>query len=331
MILDFFYKTLLLLRKGLNSIRKPAYSCAINVDVNNPDEASNLISQKISEGKPLMIARYGSTELATVGNYLGVKSTNKIGDFITGKIPQWWWSSSLLNQMNKWSGFFPPTKEKISHFCELMLNDSAQIDILGCWTGGEELMKPYHRDAKYVHLRSLEPFWSSNPWSAALEDKKVLVIHPFADDILNQYNEHRTELFEDQRILPKFKSLTVIPAVQTLGSSDPRFKDWFEALRWMEEEIKKVDFDVALIGCGAYGLPLAAYVKRLGKQGIHLGGALQLLFGIKGRRWEDPNYGVKEWGIPKGSYSSMINRFWISPNDKYKPNAANAVEGACYW
>lgn len=26
-------------------------------------------------------------------------------------------------------------------------------------------------------------------------------------------------------------------------------------------------------------------------------GALQLLFDIKGKRWEDPNYGVKEWGL----------------------------------
>jgi glycerol-3-phosphate dehydrogenase len=49
----------------------------------------------------------------------------------------------------------------------------------------------------------------------------------------------------------------------------------------------KKDYDVALIGCGAYGLPLASHVKRKGKQSIHLGGGLQLLFGIKGKRWDD--------------------------------------------
>ena len=46
-------------------------------------------------------------------------------------------------------------------------------------------------------------------------------------------------------------------------------------------------FDVAIIGCGAYGMPLAAMLKQAGKQAIHLGGATQLLFGIKGKRWEE--------------------------------------------
>lgn len=51
----------------------------------------------------------------------------------------------------------------------------------------------------------------------------------------------------------------------------------------MQDEISKEDYDICLIGCGAYGFSLAAYVKRCGKQAIHMGGALQLLFGIKGK------------------------------------------------
>ena len=58
----------------------------------------------------------------------------------------------------------------------------------------------------------------------------------------------------------------------------------------MKAQIDKEDFDICLIGAGAYGFPLAAYVKRKGKKAVHLGGALQLLFGIKGSRWEDPNH-----------------------------------------
>ena len=55
----------------------------------------------------------------------------------------------------------------------------------------------------------------------------------------------------------------------------------------MENEIDKHDYEVCLIGCGAYGLPLAAHVKKQGKKAIHIGGALQLLFGIMGKRWID--------------------------------------------
>lgn len=54
-----------------------------------------------------------------------------------------------------------------------------------------------------------------------------------------------------------------------------------------------VDYDIVLLGCGAYGFPLAAYAKRRGKQAIHMGGSLQLLFGIKGKRWEDQNYAIR--------------------------------------
>ena len=52
----------------------------------------------------------------------------------------------------------------------------------------------------------------------------------------------------------------------------------------MEERIGKIDFDVALLGCGAYGLPFAASIKRMGKKAVHLGVATQILFGIKGKR-----------------------------------------------
>ena len=99
----------------------------------------------------------------------------------------------------------------------------------------------------------------------------------------------------------------------------------------MKKEIDSKEYDICLIGCGAYGFPLAAHIKRKGKKAVHLGGALQLLFGIKGKRWENPNYGVKEWGIPYGSYSTLINQYWISPNQNEKPTNANQVENGCYW
>ena len=97
----------------------------------------------------------------------------------------------------------------------------------------------------------------------------------------------------------------------------------------MKTRIDATDYDVALIGCGAYGFPLAAHAKRMGKQSVHLGGALQLLFGIKGKRWENPNYGERELG--NGSYLQLINETWVRPSDQDKPATADQVEEACYW
>ena len=62
-----------------------------------------------------------------------------------------------------------------------------------------------------------------------------------------------------------------------------------------------------------------------------MGGALQLLFGIKGNRWEDPMYGVREWGLPENYYPRMFNEYWEKPGDETKPANAQQVEGACYW
>lgn len=82
----------------------------------------------------------------------------------------------------------------------------------------------------------------------------------------------------------------------------------------------KIDFDLAIIGCGAYGFPLAAKLKRAGKQVIHMGGATQISFGIKGRRWvENPRAEVK------------FNDAWVYPLKSETPQNCNAVEEHCYW
>jgi hypothetical protein len=321
----------------LKSLRK-AYQAILGFErdkkpecIQDADLASDVIYEALISDKPCMIARFGSTELTCLMNYIGIKHhRNKYLSYFRGETQAWWWNSKIINQMQNWSGFFPITQNKIEQFCLLMLQDIPEVDVLGSWLVGENNFKDQLISSRKVHFRLLEPFWSDIPWTSALTGKKVLVIHPFADTILNQYL-NRGKLFNNCDILPEFKCLNVIQAVQTLGDGDERFIDWFEALEYMKSEINNLDYDVCLIGCGAYGFHLAAHVKRNGKKAVHLGGALQLLFGIKGKRWEDPNYGVKEWGIPVGSYSDLMNEYWVRPGDVYKPKNANKVEGACYW
>lgn len=297
----------------------------------NPDKASDLIYNLLASDKPCMIARLGSTELSTIVNYLGIKSKkHSILKFIKGEQPEWWWNKNIMNQMEQWSGFFPSTKENLSKFSELMLNDLSEVDILGSWMSKEYYIKTYISNNNFIHLRLLEPFWSKNPWTRVLKGKKILIVHPFSEEILSQYINKKKLLFKNPLILPDFEILT-FKAVQSLGGENETFKNWFDALEYMKENIDKIDYDICLLGCGAYGFPLAAHIKRTGKKAFHLGGALQLLFGIKGKRWEDPSYGVKAWGIPYGSYSSLMNEYWIRPQDKNKPRNTLKVEGGCYW
>lgn len=298
----------------------------------DPDKASEMIYNLLMADKPCMIARFGAFELATLVNYLGVKDSNhSIIKFIKGEQPEWWWNERLIKYMNTNAGFFPPTHQAITQFCDLMMEDMKELDLLGSWVKNEVWFTNELEYIQRVHLRLLEPFWANKPWTRCLKGKRVVVVHPFAEDILVQYINNRTLLFNNLDTLPEFASLRTVKAVQSLGGENNGFKDWFDALKWMEDEIDKEDYDVCLIGCGAYGFPLAAHVKRQGKKAVHLGGALQLLFGIRGKRWENPSYGVREWGIPYGSYSSLMNKYWVRPGEGGRPKNANQVEGGCYW
>lgn len=292
----------------------------------DPDKASEMIYNLLSDDKPCMIARFGSTEMSAIINYLGVNSQqHSIWKFIQSKQPEWWWNKNIMNQMQQWSGFFPPTSENMQRFGEMMIADAKEVDLLGSWLKQENLLTHYLIScSKYVWLDFLIPFLSNNPWSRILQGKKVLVIHPFTETIRHQYNQ-REKLFVNTNVLPTFQSLNTIKAVQSLGGDNTEFKDWFEALQWMKDEMDKTDYEICLIGCGAYGFPLAAHAKRKGKKAIHLGGALQLLFGIRGRRWENP-YLNKDYDI-----SSYMNDFWVRPSAEEKPQNSENVENACYW
>lgn len=297
----------------------------------NSEQASEIIYNLLSSSQPCMISRFGSTELSTIVGILEMrKKCHSPLNYIIGKSPAWWNKTFLCNQIRDFSGFFPAEPELVEDFVNLVLEDIKQIDVLGSWVQAEKYLDRELVHSTKVFLKDLEPFWTTKPWSMALKGKKVLVVHPFANQILTQYNKHKSQLFKNPLVLPDFE-LETIPAVQSLGGENNKFKNWFEALQSMKDEIDKHNYDICLIGCGAYGMSLAAHVKRRGKKAVHLAGALQLLFGIIGNRWENPIYGVKEWGIPIGTYSNLINEFWVRPGEEGRPKNANKVEGACYW
>jgi hypothetical protein len=288
----------------------------------NKEYASSLIYNALISDHPVMIARLGSTELNCMINYLGVtdkQNYKTINGYIRNQTPPWWWEKIILRKMQNWSGFFPINLENIEQFCKLMITDLNQVDILGSWLKQENFFHNELKNAKRVVLEDMEPFFTPNPWTRALEGKKVLVIHPFAETIEKQYKK-RYLIFENN-LLPNFE-LKTIKAVQSVAGTKTEFVDWFEALESMKSKINNMDYDICIIGCGAYGFPLAAFVKRMGKKAIHLGGVTQLLFGIKGKRWE--KYIV--W-----PYMNLFNEHWVHPGKNEKPKNAEVVEDACYW
>ena len=202
-----------------------------------------------------------------------------------------------------------------------MFEDTNEINVLGVWCPKEEFFfRKKLKRCKKIPLKDLSPFENTPPWTRALYGKKVLVIHPFEKTIKKQY-KNRTNLFKNQEILPNFELIT-FKAVQTIGGENEKFNDWFEALNYMKKRISKIDFDIAIIGCGAYGFPLAAHIKRMGKKAVHFGGGTQLLFGILGKRWEDQE---------DKKMIQHINQYWVRPTLDERPKKYKELENGAYW
>ena len=310
------YIKVLKILKGIYSHIMPSPIEDYKSIINDIETSSDLIKKMLSKDEPCMITRFGSNELTCLSNYVGTKEHKyNFYGYIKGETLAWWWNKNILNQMEQNAGFFPPTVEKIEQFCKLMLDDIKEVDILGSWLIEEKYFDANLFQATKVKLALLEPYKSRLPWTSVLEGKKILVVHPFQNSIIKQY-KIRKKLFDDENFLPEFE-LKTIKAVQSIAGEKTIYKDWFEALEYMKSEIDKVDYDICLIGCGAYGFPLAAHVKRTGKKAFHIGGSLQLLFGIKGKRWE--------------SDKSIGNKFWVFPDNSETPKNSSEVEDSCYW
>ena len=288
-----------------NNFDKKNYAGKPYFDINS---ASDYMAEQIISGRPFMAARFGSVELFAM----------RTAEFNwTGK------EDKVIKQLCTCAGFFPEDKSLLKRFNEIMKDGCAQLDMLGVWyqCAEEYFVKKYAVNMEgSCWLESLEPWYAKNPWTRALEGKKVLIVHPFEESIRSQL-KNREKLFENPQMLPECEFKT-LKAVQTSGGQkDERFQNWFDALQYMCDEIDKIDYDIALIGCGAYGFPLAAHCKKQGKQAVHVGGALQLFFGIKGKRWDE-----LEPNIVK-----MYNEYWNYPLDCETPKNHGAVEGGTYW
>lgn len=168
--------------------------------------------------------------------------------------------------------------------------------------------------------------WSAtrlHQWVPLLEGKKVLVVTPFKDSVLNQWSK-REGLFLTGHIPLKYPNfeLEVIQAHNTIFGNKPYpCSDWLGSYREMCEEIKSKEFDLAVLGCGSYGVPLCDYIKSIGKSAFYVGSYCQILFGIRGKRWDIQ-------GNPTHSY---FNDLWCNPTSAEVPKNYEKVEDGCYW
>lgn len=275
------------------------------VRVLDAQAGNDLARAAVLRGEPFLFARCGATEMRTVADRL------QNGGRFTQRTRQ---------DIRNLSGVFPTDDDTLARFCHLYVDCAQGADLLALWdVGAERQVIRGCRGTLFTQLRALEPYYHAQPWSEALAGKKVLVVHPFRETILRQY-ARREAIFPGTGILPAFADLTVIRAVQGLAGQETGYHSWFDALAAMKAQMDAADYEVAIIGAGAYGLPLAAHARDTGHVAIQMSGATQLLFGIKGKRWDDHPV-----------ISRLYNDAWVRPDESEGIAHREKVEGGSYW
>ena len=283
-------------------------------------ESNELFRSLVKTDEAFCVAKLGMVETMSLRRFLLGKQLGSPANY-----------NPIANLMYVNAGIFPPEQSEFDRFNEEFLSHIKDLDFLGVWMFGnepetvteKEVYERYAKKSRLVHAGSWDPHTavlngSEIAWTKELEGKTVLVISPFVKTIKEQYRK-REKIWSNPSILPQY-NLKVIKAPLSSALKKSSFFSWIDGLNNMKEQMNSTEFDVCFVGAGAWGLPLAVHAKRLGKIGLHSGGDLQLMYGIKGGRWDNNAY-IKE----------SSNQDWTRPSEEETPANNWHVEGGCYW
>lgn len=192
-----------------------------------------------------------------------------------------------------------------------------------------EALQRWNVKALEVPLRTLEPYYvqPEEQWTKLLEGHSVAVVTSFTETAKKQISKG-TAIWGSHGVLPSPGSVdwhwiqTGYPRSIAQGQNEwpDGINSWSQAAEYVVREVMKSGARFALIGCGGLGMPIAKMLKDRGVIAIVMGGAIQVLFGIKGKRWEKHPV-----------ISTFWNDEWVWPSKEETPVYAEAIEGGCYW
>lgn len=231
-------------------------------------------------------------------------------------------NTDLLSKAHLHSGLYGNMKD-ILYYHEQFIDSVKNRDVFLKWDVSwlnqyeNYLLDTFNKECVYVEPGSNESFRYENPFTKYLEGKKVLVISSFTDSIKKQYDK-RELLFKDENVLPEFE-LIAYKSVSSFCMQTPH-SGWKESYEIMVNDISKIDFDIALVGCASYSQPLINFIFKMNKTAMNIAGGLPLYFGILGKRWENDSF-IKNVNL----------EYWIKPSQEETPQNHKLIEGGCYW
>ena len=271
---------------------------------------SNYINDKIKEAildcKPEIFGKIGGIE------------ASHLYQFLTTGLPQLVRGNTLFVN----AGIFCEDDFDLREWCVEYIQAIKNTDYLLQWCteqGDQAVIQSVWNGKGITHdFVGIEPFTlDKEGWHHHLSDKTLLVIAPFKNTILRQAEKY--PLIWNGSTVKKIKVVQSPYSEALTGKQPIRWKDKLDKI--LDDIDGAGDFDVATVGCGGFSLLVCDYIKSLGKPSIHLGGGNQLLFGIRGKRW-DESFANYDW------YGT---NHWVRPMPEEIPQYNNLVEGGCYW
>ncbi len=319
-MMEFFYRLARAVGTSspVRSLQKKIVQSKNRLPVLNRCEVGDRIREALQQNTPFLVGKLGVTERIILCWYLGIPTRQF--HTLQFRVPTF----DDLHIAQQLAGIFPVNEATLKRFSQLLIDSLGEVDIIGGLVSWVET-KIYNHFCPcsfYAEANRLEPFRAERPWSDALIGKKIVVISPFEASISKQFQNrdlvwgaHRDVLPDCEVRVLKFPYL--FEGSEEYGSVFDVYEDFSGRLA----DLKSTwGWDVAVIGCGGLGLPLARCAKQLGGQGIHLGGATQLLFGVLGARWKQDLV-----------IQSISNRYWVYPSLAERPASYLQVERGCYW
>jgi len=313
-------RAIIVLQRNLYGNKAGRGACSTMPNALTYHESVDFIRAGILSGKPFMAGKVGTGDNETMLRYIDIHDKEATAvkwlKLFAGRRRPFWWDNSIRAGIGVCAGVFPPTVEGIEEFCRIYETYLPEMDgFASCADGETRVHDRYCPNATPIAWESLFPLRDGYSWFGALKGKRVLVVHPYEKSIRSQYEKAvRCELHKGQGPMPEFELMTYKPVI-SIGGKSSEYACWNDALKHMIDDVSKIDFDIALVGCGVYGVPLSIHVKRMGKVAIHTGGSTQLIFGIKGRRFDHWN---------------CYNENWIHVNAEDVPENMSMIEGGSF-
>lgn len=224
------------------------------------------------------------------------------------------------------SGVFPEDRDEFEYFLNTYKASIQKLDAVCLWQDQGSYLQAYETafvDDVCPGAALIKPavFWPFSIYEH-LQGVRLLIVSPFVRTMQAQV-DRLPDVFsgrgwanslKDMRHRCKFVRCPFFSYMEKTP-----FTSWREGLDRITEAILRHQFDLALIGAGAWSLPLLANLKKEGRKGIHTGGTTQLFFGIRGKRWD----------VQKGY--KIFNANWIHPLPEDTPGGHLRKEEGCYW